>query len=161
MPAVCTGSVTAVWHSWPTRARSFSSPRAPVTLAHRRSRVRLAASPTLVRCRIPAGALSTRGRSSARLRLSGPPGGPPPRSRLLDRSSKGVAKPCQCVERSYGHCRARMERCNATVAAAWLQLPLLHQGAVGPRTLVSQPLWLTLASSRAVGPAEGAFSLLL
>ena len=36
--------------------------------------------------------------------------------------------PYQCVERSYGHCCARMERCKATVAAAWLQLPLLHQG---------------------------------
>ena len=31
---------------------------------------------------------STRGRRSARLRLSGPPGGPPPRPRLLDRSSR-------------------------------------------------------------------------
>jgi hypothetical protein len=111
MPAVCTGSVTAVWHGWPTRAQDFSSSRAPATLAPRRGRVRLAASPGLVRYRIPAGALSTRGRSSARLRLSGPPGGPPPRPRLLDRSSKGVAKPYQCVERSYGHCCARMERC--------------------------------------------------
>jgi hypothetical protein len=58
---------------------------------------------------------STRGRSSARLRLSGPPGGPPPRSRLLGRSSKGVAKPYQCVERSYGNCCARMERCRGHV----------------------------------------------
>jgi hypothetical protein len=38
-----------------------------------------------------------------------------------------VAKPYQCVERSYGHCCARMERCKAAVAAAWLQLPLLDQ----------------------------------
>jgi hypothetical protein len=79
--------------------------------------------------------LSTRGRSSARLRLPGPPGGPPPRPRLLDRSSKEVATPYPCVERSYGHCCARMELSKATVATAWLQLPLLHQGAPSARTL--------------------------
>ena len=43
------------------RSRSFSSPRAPATLAPRRSRVRLAASPGLVRYRIPAGAFKHKG----------------------------------------------------------------------------------------------------
>jgi hypothetical protein len=115
------------------RSRSFSSPRAPATLhfdasvsvsQHLQAWFDIGSQPVR---------LSTRGRSSARLRLSGPPGGPPPRSRLLGRSSKGVAKPYQCVERSYGHCCARMEQCKATVAAAWLQLPLLRQGQITAR----------------------------
>ena len=63
------------------------------------------------------------GRRSARLRLSGPPCGPPP-GQAPHRVAGEWLRRDRRVERSSGRYVARMERCKATAAAPWLQLPL-------------------------------------